>query len=207
MLIIGIAGGSGSGKTTVVKELIKQLPNNSVSVISQDAYYYDNGNLSPEEKLHINFDHPDAIDWKFMCQQIRELKQGHTIEQPIYSYITCTRSKTDTITVEPADVIIVEGILIFTCKELRDQMNIKIFVDADGDDRLMRIIVRDIAERGRSISTAIDHYTDTVKPMHLQFIEPSKRYADVIVPQGGHNTVAIDMITTRIEKELEKRNK
>ena len=206
MLVIGIAGGSGSGKTTVVKAITEHLAG-KVVVIPQDSYYKDASHLPLEERQKINFDHPDAIDWKFMCQQIRELKQGHAIEQPIYSYITCTRSKTDTITVEPADVIIIEGILIFTCKELRDQMNIKIFVDADGDDRLMRIIVRDIAERGRSISTAIDHYTDTVKPMHLQFIEPSKRYADVIVPQGGHNTVAIDMITTRIEKELEKRNK
>ena len=206
MLVIGIAGGSGSGKTTVVKAITEHLAG-KVVVIPQDSYYKDASHLPLEERQKINFDHPDAIDWKFMCQQIRELKQGHTIEQPIYSYITCTRSKTDTITVEPADVIIIEGILIFTCKELRDQMNIKIFVDADGDDRLMRIIVRDIAERGRSISTAIDHYTDTVKPMHLQFIEPSKRYADIIVPQGGHNTVAIDMITTRIEKELEKRNR
>ena len=206
MLVIGIAGGSGSGKTTVVKAITEHL-SGRVVVIPQDSYYKDASHLPLEERQKINFDHPDAIDWKFMCQQIRELKQGRTIEQPIYSYITCTRSKTDTITVEPADVIIIEGILIFTCKELRDQMNIKIFVDADGDDRLMRIIVRDIAERGRSISTAIDHYTETVKPMHLQFIEPSKRYADVIVPQGGHNTVAIDMITTRIEKELEKRNK
>ena len=206
MLVIGIAGGSGSGKTTVVKAITEHLAG-KVVVIPQDSYYKDASHLPLEERQKINFDHPDAIDWKYMCQQIRELKQGHAIEQPIYSYITCTRSKTDTITVEPADVIIIEGILIFTCKELRDQMNIKIFVDADGDDRLMRIIVRDIAERGRSISTAIDHYTETVKPMHLQFIEPSKRYADVIVPLGGHNTVAIDMITTRIEKELEKRNK
>ena len=206
MLVIGIAGGSGSGKTTVVKAITEHLAG-KVVVVPQDSYYKDASHMPLEERQKINFDHPDAIDWKLMCQQIRELKQGHTIEQPIYSYITCARSKTDTITVEPADVIIVEGILIFTCKELRDQMNIKIFVDADGDDRLMRIIVRDIAERGRSISTAIDHYTDSVKPMHLQFIEPSKRYADVIVPQGGHNTVAIDMITTRIEKELEKRHK
>ena len=140
-----------------------------------------------------------------MCQQIRELKGGKTIEQPIYSYLTCSRSTTETITVEPADVIIVEGILIFTCKELRDQMNIKIFVDADDDDRLMRIIVRDIAERGRTIETAIEHYCDTVKPMHLQFIEPSKRYADIIVPQGGHNKVAIDILTTTVEKALQQK--
>lgn len=201
MLVIGIAGGSGSGKTTVVKAITNQL-SGRVVVIPQDSYYKDSSHLPLEERQKINFDHPDAIDWKLLCQQVRELKQGKTIEQPIYSYITCSRSKTDTLTVEPADVIIVEGILIFTCKELRDQMNIKIFVDADDDDRLMRIIVRDIEERGRNITTAIGHYSDTVKPMHLQFIEPSKRYADIIIPQGGHNKVAIDVISATIEKTL-----
>ena len=203
MLVIGIAGGSGSGKTTVVKAIVNQLQGRVV-VIPQDSYYKDSSHVPAEERKNINFDHPDAIDWKLMCQQIRELKQGHTIEQPVYSYITCSRS-TETVTVEPAEVIIIEGILIFTCKELRDQMNIKIFVDADDDDRLMRIIVRDIAERGRTIETAIEHYCDTVKPMHLQFIEPSKRYADVIVPQGGHNKVAIDIITNTVEKALNQK--
>ena len=202
MLVIGIAGGSGSGKTTVVNAITRQLSGNVV-VIPQDSYYKDSSHLPPEERQKINFDHPDAIDWKLMCQQIRELKRGETIEQPVYSYITCSRSKTETVTVRPAEVIIVEGILIFTCKELRDQMNIKIFVDADDDDRLMRIILRDIAERGRTVQTAIDHYCETVKPMHLQFIEPSKRYADVIVPQGGHNQVAIDIISATIEKTLQ----
>ena len=202
MLVIGIAGGSGSGKTTVVKAITKQLEGRVV-VIPQDSYYKDSSHLAPEERQKINFD-PDAIDWKLLCQQIRELKQGKTVEQPVYSYITCSRSKTETVTVEPAEVIIVEGILIFTCKELRDQMNIKIFVDADDDDRLMRIIVRDIAERGRNIETAIEHYTDTVKPMHLQFIEPSKRYADIIIPQGGHNKVAIDVISATVERAMSR---
>ncbi len=201
MLVIGIAGGSGSGKTTVVKAITKQL-DGRVVVIPQDSYYKDSSHLPMEERLKINFDHPDAIDWKLLCQQIRELKQGKTVQQPVYSYLTCSRSKTETVTVEPADVIIVEGILIFTCKELRDQMNMKVFVDADDDDRLMRIIVRDIAERGRTISTAIEHYTETVKPMHLQFIEPSKRYADIIVPQGGHNKVAIEVMSATIERYL-----
>ena len=201
MLVIGIAGGSGSGKTTVVKAITRQLQG-KVVVIPQDSYYKDSSHLSVEERRKINFDHPDAIDWKLLCQQIRELKQGKTIEQPVYSYITCSRSTTETVTVEPADVIIIEGILIFNCKELRDQMNIKIFVDADDDDRLMRIIVRDIAERGRTIETAIEHYVATVKPMHLQFIEPSKRYADIIIPQGGHNKVAIDVISATIEKAM-----
>ena len=209
MLVIGIAGGSGSGKTTVVKAITRQLTGRVV-VIPQDSYYKDSSHLPPEERQKINFDHPDAIDWRLLCQQIRELKQGRTIEQPVYSYITCSRSKTETVTVEPAEVIIVEGILIFTHKELRDQMNIKIFVDADSDDRLMRIIVRDMEERGGTIEMAIDHYQDTVKPMHLQFIEPSKRYADIIIPQGGHNKVAIDVITTTIEEalhNLEKKKK
>ena len=204
MLVIGIAGGSGSGKTTVVRAITEQL-HGRVVVIQQDSYYKDSSHVPVEERKNINFDHPDAIDWKLMCQQVRELKAGRTVEQPVYSYITCSRSTTETVTVEPADVIIVEGILIFTCKELRDQMNIKIFVDADDDDRLMRIIVRDIAERGRTIETAIEHYCDTVKPMHLQFIEPSKRYADVIVPQGGHNKVAIDIITNTVEKALQSK--
>jgi len=207
MLVIGIAGGSGSGKTTVVKTITNQLAGRVV-VIPQDSYYKDSSHLPMEERQKINFDHPDAIDWKLMCQQIRELKSGKTIQQPVYSYITCSRSKTETVTVEPAEVIIIEGILIFNYKELRDQMNIKIFVDADDDDRLMRIIVRDIAERGRTIETAIEHYCDTVKPMHLQFIEPSKRYADIIVPQGGHNKVAIDVLTTTVEQALKrKRNR
>ena len=203
MLVIGIAGGSGSGKTTVVRAITQSL-SGRVVVSPQDSYYKDSSHLPIEERQKINFDHPDAIDWKLLCQQIRELKQGRTVEQPVYSYITCSRSATETVTVEPADVIIVEGILIFTHKELRDQMNIKVFVDADDDDRLMRILVRDIAERGRTIETAIAHYTETVKPMHLQFIEPSKRYADIIVPQGGHNRVAIDVIAATIEKAMTK---
>ena len=204
MLVIGIAGGSGSGKTTVVKAITSQLPG-KVVVIPQDSYYKDSSHLPMEERQKINFDHPDAIDWKLMCQQIRDLRQGKTIEQPVYSYITCSRSKTETVTVEPAEVIIIEGILIFTCKELRDQMNIKIFVDADDDDRLMRIIIRDTAERGRSIETAIAHYCETVKPMHLQFIEPSKRYANIIVPQGGHNKVAVDVISATVEKSIQEK--
>lgn len=203
MLVIGIAGGSGSGKTTVVKAITQKLCG-KVVVIPQDSYYKDSSHLPLEERQKINFDHPDAIDFKLLCEQLHDLKEGKTIEQPVYSYITCTRSTTETVTVEPADVIIVEGILIFTCKPLRDQMDIKIFVDADADDRLMRIILRDMKERGRNIEQAIEHYTDTVKPMHLQFIEPSKRYADIIIPLGGHNKVAIDVIATTIDRALQK---
>ncbi|MBQ0144018.1 MAG: uridine kinase [Bacteroidales bacterium] len=201
MLVIGIAGGSGSGKTTVVKALESKLAERVV-VIPQDSYYKDSSHVPVEDRKDINFDHPDAIDFDLLCEQLKELKEGRTIEQPVYSYITCTRSTTETVKVEPADVIIVEGILIFCCKKLRDQMDIKLFVDADDDDRLMRVMARDIIERGKTVETVIERYTKTVKPMYLQFIEPGKRYADIIIPQGGHNKVAIDVITATIEKSL-----
>ena len=202
MLVIGIAGGSGSGKTTVVKAISENIKGEKVVIIPQDSYYKDSSDLTDEEKRHHNFDHPDAIDWDLLCQQLAELKSGKTIHQPVYSYISCSRSKTETVTVEPADVIIIESILIFTCEELRDQMDIKIFVDADDDDRLMRVMARDITERGKDVHWVIERYTNTVKPMYLQFIEPSKRYADIIIPQGGHNKVAIDVISATIEKSL-----
>lgn len=201
MLIIGIAGGSGSGKTTVVQAITKQLKERVV-VIPQDSYYKDSSHLTAEEKRYMNFDHPDSIDFNLLNEQIEMLKEGRSIEQPVYSYITCSRSKTETITVNPAEVIIIEGILIFTCAELRNQMDIKLFVDADDDDRLMRVMARDIIERGKTVETVIERYSKTVKPMYLQFIEPSKRYADVIIPQGGHNQVAIDILTATIEKSL-----
>lgn len=201
MLVIGIAGGSGSGKTTVVKALTEQL-GEKVAIISQDSYYKDSSDLSDEEKRNHNFDHPDSIDWELLCQQLKELKEGKSIDQPIYSYISCSRSKTDTVRVDPADVIIIEGILIFTCAELREQMDIKIFVDADDDDRLMRVMERDISERGKDVHWVIERYSRTVKPMFLQFIEPSKRYADIIIPQGGHNKVAIEIISATVEKAI-----
>ena len=189
MLVIGIAGGSGSGKTTVVKAITEKIEGKKVVVIPQDSYYKDSSDLTDEEKRVHNFDHPDSIEWDLLCSQLRDLKNGKSVQQPVYSFISCSRSKTETKLVEPADIIIIEGILIFTCKKLRDQMDIKIFVDADDDDRLMRVIER---------------YSRTVKPMYLQFIEPSKRYADIIIPQGGHNKVAIDVITATVEKNLEK---
>lgn len=201
MLVIGIAGGSGSGKTTVVNAIVEKLKG-KVVVIPQDSYYRDTSHLPMEERQKTNFDHPDSIDFDLLCQQLTELKNGNSVQQPIYSYVTCTRSKTETVTVHPADVIIIEGILIFCHKDLRDQMDIKIFVDADDDDRLMRVMARDILDRGKTVETVIERYTKTVKPMYLQFIEPSKRYADVIIPQGGHNKVAIDVITATIEKAL-----
>lgn len=201
MLIIGIAGGSGSGKTTVVKAITEQLKDR-VTVIPQDSYYKDLSHCTAEEKKEHNFDHPDSIDFDLLCHQLKELKEGKSIEQPVYSYITCSRSKDETVSVAPAEVIIVEGILIFTCAKLRKQLDIKLFVDADDDDRLMRVMSRDIIERGKTVDWVIERYSKTVKPMYLQFIEPSKRYADIIIPQGGHNKVAIDVISATIEKAL-----
>lgn len=205
MVIIGIAGGSGSGKTTVVKK-IRQAIHGNVVVIPQDSYYKDCGNLSEEEKRVMNFDHPDAIDFDLLISQLRDLKAGKPIAQPIYSYITCSRSKDETIFVEPADVVVVEGILIFCCKELLDEFDIKVFVDADDDDRLMRIIQRDIKERGKDLDWVIERYTKTVKPMYHVFIEPSKREADIIVPLGGNNHVAINVLKATIEKALKEKN-
>jgi uridine kinase len=197
MLVIGIAGGSGSGKTTVVNKIVQGLPAFSVSIMSQDAYYWDNGHLSPEEKKKINFDHPDSIEWDLLIHDLDRLMSGYPVEMPVYSYVSCARAK-ETISVMPKRVIIVEGILILTNEQLRNRFNVKLFVDADADDRLMRIIHRDILERGRSVDTVLTHYETYVKPMHLQFIEPSKRYADLIIPQGGENEVAIDLLASRI---------
>jgi uridine kinase len=205
MLIIGIAGGSGSGKTTVVNKIVEALPKDSVAVVSQDAYYYDNGDLSLEEKLKINFDHPNSIEWPFLIKHIQQLQQGKDIEMPIYSYVACARAK-ETQKVKPREVIIVEGILILTNSKLRKLLDVKLFVSTDSDDRLMRIIRRDIQERGRNYNDALTHYSTFVKPMHQQFIEPTKLFADVIIPQGGNNKVAIDMVVSQIKlnlKELE----
>jgi len=201
MLIIGIAGGSGSGKTTVVKKIIASLPPNSVSLISQDSYYRDNGHLSAEERAKINFDHPSSIEFNLLINHIDRLKDGKTIGMPIYSYLTCARAE-ETIPVEPKKVIIVEGILILSNPRLRKRLDIKVYVDADNDDRLMRIIWRDIEERGRSFKEVLDHYERFVKPMHLLFIEPNKRYADIIIPQGGENQIAIDILTSKIRMKL-----
>jgi uridine kinase len=203
MMIIGIAGGSGSGKSTVVDQIIRLLPKNSVSVIPQDAYYKDNGHKSQEERAKINFDHPSSIEWNLLIRHLDILKSGKSIEMPIYSYITCARSK-ETIEVQPKKVILVEGILILTNPRLRKRMDIKVFVDADADDRLMRVIWRDIEERGRGFQDVLRHYEAFVKPMHLQFIEPTKRYADIIVPQGGQNKVAIDLLASRIKMQLNR---
>ncbi len=202
MLIIGIAGGSGSGKTTVVNKIVNDLDASRVTVICQDNYYNDNKDLTLEERRKINFDHPNAIEFPLLIKHLRELKEGRAIEMPTYSFVESTRMA-ETIHVEPHDVIIVEGILVLTIPELRDLMDIKVFVDADADDRLARRILRDVAERGRVLSNVLNHYENTVKPMHLQFIEPSKRYADLIVPQGGSNEIAIDVLRHFIKRKIE----
>lgn len=202
MLILGIAGGTGSGKTTVVKRISELLREDEVVIIPQDSYYKDQSHLPLEERQELNFDHPDAIDWPLLIQQLGALKRGESIDQPTYSFLTCTRSTTETVRIHPAKIIIVEGILVFTCEELRKLMDIKIYVDAEADDRLLRVIARDIMERGRSVSKVMERYEKTVKPMHVQHIEPTKRFADLIIPQGGHNLVAIDVLIATIEKYL-----
>lgn len=186
MTIIGIAGGTGSGKTTVVKKIVEALPPHYVSVVPLDSYYNDTSHMTEEERHAINFDHPDAFDWKLLIKQVNQLRKGEAIEQPTYSYILCNRLS-ETVHVEPKPVIIIEGIMTLLNKKLRDMMDLKIFVDADSDERLIRNIQRDIVERGRDVKTVVDRYLDVLKPMHEQFIEPTKRYADIIIPQGGEN--------------------
>lgn len=201
MLIIGITGGTGSGKTTVVRKIIERLPAGEVVLLPQDSYYKDSSHVPVEDRQKINFDHPDAFDWPLLNEHVNQLRKGKSIEQPTYSYLTCTR-QAETIHVEPRDVVIIEGILALCDKKLRNQMDLKVFVDADSDERLIRVIQRDVVERGRSAEAVMERYTRVLKPMHLQFIEPAKRYADLIIPEGGNNQIAIDILTMFIEKNL-----
>jgi uridine kinase len=201
MLIVGIAGGTGSGKTTVVRKIIEALPEGEVILIPQDSYYKDNSNIPLEERQKINFDHPESLEFSLLIDHLKQLRKGKPIEMPIYSYLTCLRSK-ETITIKPARVVLIEGILILADSGLRNMLDIKVFVDADADDRLGRVIQRDIVERGRSVLKVLERYHDTVKPSHLQFIEPSKRYADIIIPGGGENQVGIEVLISIIEKHL-----
>ncbi|MFN3968724.1 uridine kinase [Flavobacterium sp.] len=201
MLIIGIAGGTGSGKTTVVHQIMNELPETEVGVISQDSYYKDNNNLSFEERALVNFDHPRAIDFDLLVKHLKDLKAGKTIEQPVYSFITHNRTD-DTIITHPRKVMIVEGILILTNPELRDLFDVKVFVHADSDERLIRRLKRDIAERGRDMEEVLNRYQTTLKPMHQQFIEPTKVFADIIIPNDKYNTVAIDVVRAVINQRI-----
>lgn len=201
MLIIGIAGGTGSGKTTVVKKIVESLPDNAVAVIPQDSYYNDQSDLPLEVRKQTNFDHPDAFEWPLLAQHIADLRAGRAIEQPTYSYITCTRLA-ETVHIVPCDVIIVEGIMTLYDKSLREQMDLKIFVDAEPDERLLRVIERDIAERGHPLEMLIGKYRNILKPMHDEFIEPTKQYADIIIPNGGENARAISMMQQYIMAAL-----
>ena len=199
--IIGIAGGTGSGKTTVVKKIVEALPPHYVAVVPLDSYYNDTSHMTDEERHAINFDHPDAFDWKLLIKQINALRNGEAIEQPTYSYLLCNRLP-ETIHVEPKPVIIVEGIMTLLNKKLREMMDLKIFVDCDSDERLIRNIQRDTIDRGRTVSMVVDRYLEVLKPMHEQFVEPSRKYADIIVLEGGHNLVALDMIMQRIASHI-----
>lgn len=201
MLVIGIAGGTGSGKTTVVRKIMEALPPGEVSVIPQDCYYKDNAHIPLEERLKMNYDEPASIEWTLLTKHLQELKEGKTVQMPTYDFITCSRMN-ETITLRPTEVVVVEGILVLTDKTLRDMTDVKVFVDAEADERLIRVISRDCIERNRTPQMVIDRYRETLKPMHELYIEPSKRYADLIVPQGGHNMVAIKLLTDYIRSLL-----
>ncbi len=201
MLVIGIAGGTGSGKSTVVRKIMESLPAEEVTVIPQDCYYNDNHHIPLEERLKMNYDEPASIDWKLLTEHLRELKEGKNVNMPTYDFLTCSRMK-ETIALHPTEVVVVEGILVLTNKELRDMLDVKVFVDAEADERLIRVIRRDCVERGRTPQMVIDRYLETLKPMHELYIEPSKRFADLIVPQGGNNAVAIKLLTDYIRSLL-----
>ena len=201
MIIIGIAGGTGSGKTTVVRKIVNSLAPGEVVLLPQDSYYKDSSHVPAELRQQINFDHPDAFDWPLLLQHIQMLKEGKSIEQPVYHYQTSSRLA-ETIHVEPRPVIIIEGILALCDPDLRNMMDLKIFVDADPDERLIRVIQRDVVERGRTAEAVMERYTRVLKPMHQQVIEPTKRYADLIIPEGGSNEIAIHILKMYIEKHL-----
>ncbi len=201
MLVIGVAGGTGSGKTTVVEKIAEQFNGEEVAILSQDSYYYDNSHLSLYERRKKNFDHPESVEFELMIDHVKKLRDGKSVKEPVYSFISCTRS-TKTNLVKPKKVLIIEGILCLTNKTLRNLMDIKVFVDCDSDVRLSRVIRRDINERGRDVSQVLDRYEKTVRPSHLQFIEPTKRFADIIIPQGGMNQVAISILTNHINHTL-----
>ena len=201
MLIIGIAGGTGSGKTTVVRKIVESLPAGEVVLLPQDSYYKDSSHVPAERRQSINFDHPDAFDWPLLSAQVAALRRGESIEQPVYDYLTCSRQPR-TIHIEPREVVIIEGIMALFDPALRAMMDLKVFVDTDPDERLIRVIQRDMLERGRTAEAVMERYVRVLKPMHEQFIEPCKRYADLIVPEGGSNQVAIDILTMYVRTHI-----
>jgi uridine kinase len=203
MMIIGIAGGTGSGKTTVVRKIVESLPSGSVAVVSQDSYYKDSSHMPWEERRAQNFDEPRAFDWELLRDHLSQLRSGHAIDEPIYDFVTCSRMP-ETVRIEPHEVIILEGIMALVDPGIRDILDLKIFVDADPDERLIRVIRRDSVERGRTVDDLIDRYQRIIKPMHNLHIEPTKSYADLIVPQGGSNNVAIDVLRQYIHKIVNK---
>ena len=201
MFIIGIAGGSGSGKTTLVNSILKRVPFDQISILTQDSYYKDSGHLPMEQRRELNFDHPDSIEWDLMLSDIQKLKSGQSIESPTYSYLTCTRQE-ETVPVEPKKILLVEGILIFTCRQLCDIMDMRIYLEVDADHRLSRIIERDMESRGRSAQDVIERYYKTVRPMYEEFIRPSRREADMLVVGGGLNVAAAEFISSAIAGKL-----
>lgn len=203
MIIIGIAGGTGSGKTTVVRKIISSLPEGEVAVLPQDCYYRNNPHIPLAERRKMNYDEPASIEWELLVRQLGELRAGRPVEMPTYDMLTCARLP-ETVHVEPRPVVVVEGILVLTDPALRDMMDVKVFVDADADDRLIRVITRDCIERGRTPQMVIDRYVETLKPMHELYIEPTRKCADLIVPQGGHNEVAVRLLTDYIRSLLPK---
>jgi uridine kinase len=202
-ILIGITGGTGSGKTTIANEIFRKFDKNCITMIEQDSYYKDQSDLSHEERIKTNYDHPDAFDTELLVSHLKQLINGKSVEKPIYDFSIHNRKK-ETITLEPREIIIVEGIMILDSKEIRDLLDIKIYVDTDADVRIIRRLIRDLDERGRTVDSVIEQYLNVVRPMHMQFIEPTKRYADIIIPEGGRDIVAIDILTANIRQILSK---
>jgi uridine kinase len=202
-ILIGITGGTGSGKTTIANEIFRKFDKNCITMIEQDSYYKDQSDLSHEERIKTNYDHPDAFDTELLVSHLKQLINGKSVEKPIYDFSIHNRKK-ETITLEPREIIIVEGIMILDSKEIRDLLDIKIYVDTDADVRIIRRLIRDLDERGRTVNSVIEQYLNVVRPMHMQFIEPTKRYADIIIPEGGRDIVAIDILTANIRQILSK---
>ena len=205
-VIIGVAGGSGSGKTTVAVRVQEAFPGRTVEIIHHDSYYHDNSDLPLEERAKINYDHPQAFDTDLLVQHLAALRRGESIEVPRYDYATHSRRR-ETEQLEPADIVFVEGILVLECKALRQLMDIRLYVDVDADERVLRRLIRDTRERGRTVESVVEQYLTVVRPMHLQFVLPSKRYAHLIIPEGGHNKVAIDLIATKIRNIIDERDR